>query len=58
MFNLEFMNYPVFNIADIFVVCGAIGFAVYYLLLHDKYTARMTKKTEETADDGNDQSES
>ena len=40
MFNLTFMNYPVFNIADIFVVCGAIGFAVYYLLLHDKVTAQ------------------
>lgn len=39
MFNVTFMNYPVFNIADIFVVCGAIGFAVYYLLLHDKVTA-------------------
>ena len=38
MFNLTFINYPVFNIADIFVVCGAIGFAVYYLLLHDKVT--------------------
>ena len=40
MFNVTFMNYPVFNIADIFVVCGAIGFAVYYLLLHDKVTAQ------------------
>ena len=58
MFNLEFMNYPVFNIADIFVVCGTIGFAIYYLLLHDKFTAQMTKKTEGTADDGNNQAES
>lgn len=56
MFNLEFMNYPVFNIADIFVVCGAFGFAFYYLLLHDKVTA--PQQTEETADDGNDQAES
>ena len=40
MFNLTFMNYPVFNIADILVVCGAIGFGVYYLLLHDKVTAQ------------------
>lgn len=58
MFNLEFMNYPVFNIADIFVVCGAIGFAVYYLLLHDKVTAQTQTKTEEAADEGNDHAES
>lgn len=36
MFNFQFMNYPVFNVADILVVCGTIGFAAYYLLLHDK----------------------
>jgi len=36
MFNFQFMNYPVFNVADILVVCGAIGFAAYYLLLDDK----------------------
>lgn len=36
MFNFQFMHYPVFNVADILVVCGVIGFAAYYLLLHDK----------------------
>ena len=36
MFNFQFINYPVFNVADILVVCGTIGFAAYYLLLHDK----------------------
>ena len=36
MFNFQFMSYPVFNVADILVVCGTIGFAIYYLLLHDK----------------------
>lgn len=36
MFHLQFMDYPVFNVADILVVCGVIGFAAYYLLLHDK----------------------
>ena len=35
MFNFQFMRYPVFNVADILVVCGTIGFAAYYLLLHD-----------------------
>lgn len=36
MFNFQFINYPVFNVADILVVCGTVCFAVYYLLLHDK----------------------
>ncbi|MDE7242510.1 MAG: signal peptidase II [Oscillospiraceae bacterium] len=36
MFNFQFMSYPVFNVADMLVVCGTVGFAAYYLLLHDK----------------------
>lgn len=40
MFNFQFMDYPVFNVADILVVCGTIGFAAYYLLLHDKVQAK------------------
>ena len=40
MFNFQFMSYPVFNVADILVVCGTIGFAAYYLLLHDKVQAK------------------
>ena len=40
MFNFQFMTYPVFNVADILVVCGVIGFAAYYLLLHDKVTKK------------------
>ena len=50
MFNFQFMTYPVFNVADIFVVCGTIGFAAYYLLLHDK----VMKKAGEKKYDGND----
>ena len=58
MFNLQFMRYPVFNVADILVVCGAIAFSVYYLLLHDKVTKKSEpeKTAEETSDDENDQS--
>ena len=51
MFNLQFMNYPVFNIADILVVVGAIGFAAYYLLLDDKV---QKMKAEEKKHDGTD----
>ena len=36
MFNFQFMNYPVFNVADILVVCGVIGFAVYYVFIYGK----------------------
>ena len=37
MFNLLFMEYPVFNVADIFVVCGAVLRAVYYMWFYEKY---------------------
>ena len=36
MFNFQFMNYPVFNVADICVVCGAALAAVYYLRFYEK----------------------
>ena len=40
MFDLEFMDYPIFNLADIFVVVGVILGAVYYLWFYDKYDKR------------------
>ena len=51
MFHFQFINYPVFNVADILVVCGTIGFAAYYLLLHDKLKE---KTPPEEASDGTD----
>ena len=36
MFQTIFMNFAVFNVADICVVCGGIAFCVYYLLFHGK----------------------
>ena len=37
MFDFQFMNYPVFNVADICVVCGCVLGAVYYIFLYEKY---------------------
>ena len=37
MFNFQFMRYPVFNVADICVVCGAVLGVMYYLWFYDKY---------------------
>lgn len=37
MFNLLFMNYPVFNVADILVVCGAVLGCIYYLWFYERY---------------------
>ena len=50
MFNFQFMSYPVFNVADILVVCGTVCFAAYYLFLYDK----PSKKGGEEADHGAD----
>ena len=36
MFQTIFMNFDVFNVADICVVCGGIAFCVYYLLFQGK----------------------
>ena len=34
------MNYPVFNVADICIVSGAILGAIYYLWFYEKYDKR------------------
>ena len=51
MFATEFINFPVFNVADIFVTCGALAGAVYYLKYYEKYDA---KKAEKEQSDGSD----
>lgn len=41
MFHFQFWpSYPVFNVADICVVCGAVLGAVYYLWFYEKYDRR------------------
>lgn len=37
MFNLQFMNYPVFNVADCGIVIGAVLAVIYYLWFYEKY---------------------
>lgn len=36
MFDLTFMDYPIFNLADCFVVVGCILGGIYYAFIHDK----------------------
>ena len=36
MFQTLFMNFPVFNVADICIVCGGIAFCVYFLLFQSR----------------------
>ena len=50
MFHFEFWpSYPVFNVADICVVCGCVLGAVYYLWLYEKYDQRKKDATGEAA---------
>ena len=50
MFDLLLFDYPVFNLADCFVVVGVILGAVYYLWFYEKYDAR--KKDDASDTDG------
>ena len=52
MFHFEFWpSYPVFNVADICVVCGAVLGCIYYLWLYEKYDMKPKKgETDGTSD--------
>ena len=50
MFNVLFMNFAVFNVADICVVVGGIAAVAYYLLLMDKLEPREKKHDDAAAD--------
>lgn len=52
MLATEFISFPVFNVADIFVTCGTVAAAVYYLKYYEKCDAGNWKKA-----DGTDHSE-
>lgn len=51
MFDLLLFEYPIFNLADCFVVVGAILGAVYYLFLYDKYDAKKKESGAHGAED-------
>lgn len=36
LFDFRLIHFPVFNVADIYVVCGVALFFYYYLMQHDK----------------------
>ena len=52
-FEFTFFEWPVFNVADMCIVCGAILGAVYYLWLYEKYDQKK-KDTEEVPDGDSD----
>ena len=47
MFNVLFMHFAVFNVADICVVVGGIAAAVYYLFLYEKLEGKGEKSSGE-----------
>lgn len=36
LFDFRLIHFPVFNVADIYVVCGVVLFFYYYLIQHEK----------------------
>ena len=50
MFNVLFMNFAVFNVADICVVVGGIAAGVYYLFLMEKLEPKAEEEPHGNAD--------
>lgn len=44
MFNFKLINFPVFNVADICIVCGGILFVYYMMFQHDAEKEKAGKK--------------
>lgn len=54
MLATEFMNFPVFNVADIFVTCGTFTAAVYYLKYYEAHDAKNWEKHKADGTDPSD----
>ena len=37
MFQTLFLDFPIFNVADICVVCGGIAFCIYFAFFYEKW---------------------
>ncbi len=55
LFYFRLIDFPVFNVADVFVVCGGILFVYYVLVQHDRAMAR--EKAEPDKPDGEEADE-
>lgn len=51
MIQTLFMDFPVFNVADIYITVGGVLFCVYYIFIHDKVKARERLEAQETTHD-------
>ncbi len=45
MFKTTFMDFAIFNVADICVVLGGIGFCIYFLFFYDRLEGREKEQT-------------
>ena len=54
MFDLLLFDYPIFNLADCFVVVGTILGSIYYLWLYEKYDAPKKESADGTEDPAGD----
>lgn len=50
MFDCAFIDFPVFNVADCFVVCGTVAALIYYLWLYPKGDVKNWEKNDGAAD--------
>ena len=50
MIAAEFVEFPVFNVADVFVTCGTLAAAVYYFKFYEKHDAGNWEKKTDGAD--------
>ena len=54
MIATEFIDFPVFNVADIFVTCGTFAAAVYYLKYYETHDAKNWEKKKAHGTDPSD----